>query len=132
MMNFFFNRILKTSMGLFSKSNFWKCRIWSYHENFHCQCFLLKFNLEGLEWWVNFISNAYIRRVKMNSDAGGRSYFNWLVVTRKPPWLGLRTEVFLFDPSRLVKTAFPNSFKIMTKVSKWTKTLVLGTFFHEN
>ena len=132
MMSFFSIESWKRLWVSFLSLIFEKYRIWSDHENFNCQCFLLKFNLEGLKSWVNFISNAYIRRVKMNSDVGERGYFDWLVVTQKPPWLGLRADVFLFDPSRLAKTAFPKPFKIKTQVSKWTKTLVLGTFFHEN
>lgn len=52
-----------------------------------------------------------------------------------PQWLGLRDESYetlRSEPSRLVKTAFPESFnfKIKTQASERTKTLILGTFYH--
>ena len=59
-----------------------------------------------------------MKRILMWAGATSTGFTPIWCLTKGSPWLGLRGKILLFDPSKLIKTAFPESFKIKTQISK--------------
>ena len=114
--------LLKKIVFFFKISNFTKM--------FHSQClFLFWFNpwIAFLNYCCNF--SDLLKRFWYGRGATSTGFTSIWWLPECSPWLDLRGGTLLFDPSRLVKTVFPESFKIKTQVvSIW----VLGPFYHKN